>query len=94
MIVAIFPGEVDRNFSNVAVLAGSLRFVARARRLAMSDLRGARVSLSRSAVCAVRELMLVRYQSIKFVGDNFGQKEGQFMQVFAQCSLHSTAFGR
>ena len=59
VIVLILPGDVDRNFSKVAVFEGLLRFVLRSRRLAMSALIDGRVTLSRSAVSAVRELMLV-----------------------------------
>jgi hypothetical protein len=59
VIWAILPGEVDRNFSKAFVFDGLLRFAPRARRFAMSPLIDGRVTLSRSAVCAVSELMLV-----------------------------------
>ena len=66
VIVLILPGEFERNFSNVAVLAGLLRFWPRARSWAMSALIEGRVTLSRSAVSAVSELMLVRDAPIVF----------------------------
>ena len=59
VIGLIFSGDVERNLSKVAVFDGLLRLVGARAGWLMSALMEGRVTLSRSAVCAVRELMLV-----------------------------------